>query len=348
MSDTIMSNAIPKDKLKEMWLAARNHESEHTKGHKTEYRLDGGSWRADSAESFFVARQLEFMRPGIYAVQYPALKAQKLIPFNTSIDPGAAEYTATIVDQAGEVLITGDIPDDVPMVELKTAQVSTKFWHLMLGYAYSIQEARTAMFAKVPLIPQKALRTREQMERKLDDIAFLGDSTKVSPMVGLLNATGTDTYATPATGKNGSTAWKNKGSDDVLKDLNGAPNQVIVNTKEIEVPNTMVLPLSAKTEISNRRVGDGTSLTILKYFLENQEFIKEVEGTYKAETAGTSSGTRGVAYVKDPTRLEMLVSQPFEQLPPEARGAKVITLCHMRTAGLALYLPKSVVYFDGI
>jgi len=359
-----MSNSIPKEHLDAMREAARGNwpsDAERLTWRadaalKPAYRIDGGSWRADAAESFFVARQLEFMRPGIYAVQYPALKAQRLIPFNTGIDTGAGQYTATVVDQVGTVTVMADESDDINMVDLKTQQVSTPLYTMSLGYQYSIQEARAAMFARVPLIPQKALRCREQLERRLDDIAFLGDGSPAlaTPMVGLLSASGTDTYTVPTTGSGSSTLWSTKSSDDVLADLNGAPNQVIVNTKEIEIPNTLVLPLSLKTLISNRRVGDGTSLTILKYFMENQEYVKEVEGTYKAELAGDSDSdndgdaTRAVWYVKDPTRLEMLVSQPFEQLPPEARGQMVRTICRMRTGGLAVYLPKSMIYADNI
>lgn len=341
MSDIVIANKIPQQHLDAMRTAARGEDPVKS---PPAYRLD--ALHCDAAESFFVARQLEFMRPGIYAVQYPALKAQRMIPFNMGVDSGAAAYTATVVDQVGQVKVAANMAGDTPMVELSTTQVSCNIFNLTLGYQFSVQEAQEAMFAKVPLQAQKALRTREQMERKLDDIAFLGEAT--TGMVGLLNIGSTDTYTVPTTGANAGTSWKSKASDDVLADLNGAPNQVIVNTKEIEIPDAMVLPLSAKTLISNRRVGDGTSSTILKYFLDNQEFIKEVEGTYKAETAGGSSATRGVAYVKDPTRLEMVVPLPFTQLPPEARGFMVTTLCRMRTAGVACYLPKSVIYFDAI
>jgi hypothetical protein len=342
MPEIILSNKIPQEYVDQMRAAALEGK---VAGVEPKIHLDAGEFRKDAAESFFVARQLEFMRPGIYAVQYPALKAQRLIPFNMGVDAGASQYTATVIDQTGVVRVSASMPDDVPMVELSTKQVSANIYNLTLGYQYSIQEAQAAMHAKVPLIPQKALRTREQMERKLDDIAFLGDT--VSGIVGLLSLTGTDTYTVPANGAGNVTTWDKKASDDILADLNGAPNQVIVNTQDIEVPDTIVMPISSKTLIANRRVGDGTSMTILSYFLANQEYIKEVEATYKAETAA-SGNRRMVAYVKDPTRLEMVVSKPFTQLPPEARGFKVITLCHMRTAGLMAYLPKSIIYADHI
>jgi hypothetical protein len=232
------------------------------------------------------------------------------------------------------------------MVEVFTKQANVPIFNMRLGYQYSLQEARTAMFAKSPLIPQKALRTREQMERKLDDIAFLGET--VTGLTGILNSSGTDTYTVPATGAGNSKTFDTKSADDVLLDLNTVVNQVISNTKEIEIPDTMILPITTKTLISNRRVGDGTSSTIMRFFMDNQEFIKTVESTYKAESNTGWTGKRGVVYKKDPTRLEMVVPQAFEQLPPQAEGFMITTLCHMRTAGLVVYLPKSVCYFDGI
>lgn len=339
------TNQIPQVHLDGMRQAAVECDGGRNISGTTAWRFDGHS-HFDAAESFFVARQLEFMRPGIYAVQYPALKAQGLIPFNMGVDTGAAQYTATLVDQVGEVKVSSDMASETPMVELLTKQASMAIFHMRLGYQYSLQEARTAMFAKVPLIPQKALRTREQMERKLDDIAFLGETT--TGIVGLLTASGTDTYTVPTTGAANAKTFDSKSSDDVLLDLNGVVNQVISNTKEIEIPDTMILPITTKTLIANRRVGDGTSSTILRFFLDNQEFVKTVEATYKAESNSAWTGKRGVVYKKDPTRLEMIVPQPFEQLPPQAEGFMVTTLCHMRTAGLAIYLPKSICYFDGI
>src|SRR4029077_19656646 len=107
----------PSDAERPSWRA--DAALQKTRSDKT-WDIHGGQWHRDAAESFFVARQLEFMRPGIYAVQYPALKAQRLIPFNTGIDTGAAQYTATIVDQVGKVQVSADESDDVPMVDLST------------------------------------------------------------------------------------------------------------------------------------------------------------------------------------------------------------------------------------
>ena len=107
---------FPKVHLDKMAEAALSFDPRNPGQHQ--WRFDGHS-NFDAAESFFVARQLEFMRPGIYAAQYPALKASRLIPFNMGVDTGSEQYTATMWDQVGEVKVTKQPSDDTPMVGVK-------------------------------------------------------------------------------------------------------------------------------------------------------------------------------------------------------------------------------------
>lgn len=308
-------------------------------------------WRLDSAnldgvEGAFVARQLEYMRPGLFEVQYPGLKGQMLVPTNTTVSAGAEQITITIVDQVGEVKPVHASGSDIPSVEVKTFQKSMNFYTFALSYAYTQQEARAAIFSRMPLLPRKAMATRDQMARKMDDITFTGDT--ITGLKGLINQTGTDTYTVPTTGAGASATWESKDSDAILLDLNQAPAQIVTNTKEVWVPDTMLLPLSSYQFIAGKRVGDGTSETILSYFMRTTAHIRQVESSYKVETAGGSSTKRMTVYKKDPTVLEHYISMMFEQLPPQAVALEVRTICQMRTAGVAVYEPKAMLYADGI
>lgn len=343
MSD-INQNLFPKERYDQMVKAAREF-SKDSLPTDLLWRFDANS-NMDAAESAFIARQLEFIRPAIYEVRYPDLKAAQLIPFNTSIDPGAAQYTVRIMDQVGQVKVSKDQTDDVPMVEVKVTQASMGFFSMSLGYAYSDQEAREAIFTRMPLLQQKAMAVRSQMARKLDDMAFVGDTT--AGITGLLNQSGPLTYSTPTTGEQSSALWNNKASDDVLLDLNAPVQQVVSESLGIEKPNQWLLPLTAYGYINGRRVGDGTSMSILKYFLENNAYGMSVEYTEKSETTGSGTTGRAVAYRNDAECLEMIVPLAFEQKAPQVRGFHVVTLCHMRAGGVAMYRPKSVIYMDSI
>lgn len=303
----------------------------------------------DAAESIFVARQLEYLRPGVYAKKYPQLKWQQFVPANYNVDTGAEQYTVQGSDYAGQVAIAKLPSNNVPMVSMKVFEGSMGFFSMQLGYQYNLQEARNAIFARRPLSPALAMGCRNIMERKLDDIAFLGEKTTGTR--GLFTLAGTDIYVTPTTGAGGSTSWDTKSPTAILLDLNGPIDQVIIKTNEVEIPNAMILPTSRKRIISTLKVGDGTDTTVLAFFLKNQEFISEIGTTYKSENFDGSApwvGKRAIAYVKDDEHLEMVIPQRFEQFQPVVEGVTITTQCHLRTGGIGCMIPQSVVYWDGI
>src|SRR5690606_8474006 len=148
-------------------------------------------------------------------------------------------------------------------------------------------------------------------------------------------------------GAAGSKAFEDKTPDEIIKDLNAAVNKVVVDSKEVFQPDTMVLPLSTYTYISTKRMGDGDSSTILQHFLKNSPYIKTVEATHKLESHATAStGNRGVFLRKDPNFIAGLLPQPFEPLPPQATAYELITPCHARCGGVVVYQPQAICYFD--
>lgn len=352
MSDDIeenkIDNSLPEEYREKMHAAAVNFDRNdiHMDTVQWDFWRGGGMTHWDGAESLFVARQLEALRPGVYAKRYPTLKASGLIPYNYNVDTGAEQYTVQGSDVAGAAIITKIPANNIPMVSMKVFEQTMGFFSMMLGYQYNFQEARNAIFARRPLSASLAMTCREIMERKLDDIAFVGDLT--AGVKGLLTLAGTDTYTVPATGAGGLLTWESKDSDTILLDLNGPIDQLIINTAEVEIPDTMLLPTSRKRLISTKRVGDGTSSTVLAYFLANQEFIGTIDTTYKSESNTGWTGKRGVVYRKDEDRIEMVIPQPFEQRQPNVDGVNITTVCHIRTGGVACKVPKSVIYFDGI
>lgn len=338
MADEFKTTGVfPAEYQAQMRLDARNFDDTRIPTDLAWPRFDA------SIESAFVARQLESIRPGVYKVQYIELIGSQLVPANTEDDPGAAAVTITIVDQAGQVLVSNDMTQATPMVEVKTSQQSATIFSIRQGYQYSLQEARAALMAKRPLVADKAMACREQMERKLDNILFLGESTV--GITGLLNQSGALTY-TPVVGLGGGFTFASKSADEVLKDLNGAPSQVVTNSLGIEVPDTVVFPYSINEYLNSTRVGDGTSMSILTYFKGNNTHIRNYYATPYSETAGASSSPRTVFYKNNQIYLEYALPQPFEQLPPQPEGFMVTTLCHMRTTGVLLKRPKSMIYLD--
>ncbi len=307
----------------------------------------GGNQHMDASESAYIARQLEHIRAGVYEIEYPELKGSRLVSTNTSVSTGKQSYTIRIMDKVGEAVVVADDAVDYPNVEVKVSEKSMGLFTLGISYQYSLQEARAAMDAGVGLIPRKAMVAREMMERKLDNIILVGDT--VAGVKGLLNATdpGIVTY-TASTGGGGSTLFSAKNADEILGDLHGMVHKVVSDSKEIEIPNTLLMPLSTRLFLQSKRVGDGTTGTVLATFLGNDPYINMIEALHQLESNTAWTGRRITAYRRDPSALDLIVSQPFEQVNPQQIGMITRTWCRMRTGGLAIYRPASIVRMDNI
>lgn len=327
---------------------------------KPTWRFDHGyvdNSHFDASEGAFLARQLEHIRAGLYQVQYTDLVYDRLMPINRSVPAGKREYTIRIMDKVGEAEIISENTDNIPNVETDVSEKSMKFFTIGLGYRYTLSEARAAMEAGMPLLATKAMVTKQQVERKVNDIALVGNT--FAGATGLLTATDTGVLtASSTTGAgSGDTEFEGKSADEVLFDLHALTSKPWTDSKGVFSVNTLLLPLTTRTSLASRRVGDGTNGSILNYFLGADQFVKsedaviglwQLESATTAGAAGAWTGKRAMAYRRDPGALELMISQAFEQLPPQAVNFYVKTLCHMKMGGLAIYQPATIIRLDQV
>jgi len=301
--------------------------------------------RMDVAESAFLSRQLEQIRAKTYDIKYVQLKGRQFVPIDGSISPGAEVVTYRQWDQVGMAKIIINYADDLPRADVLAKEFSSKIRGIGDSYGYNIQEVRAARFAGQPLEQRKANAARRAMEQILDTIIQTGSSSH--GLLGLLNQPNATVYVIP-NGVSASPLWANKTPDEIVDDMNGIVNNQITITKEVELPDTMLLPLAQYGIVSTKRMGDGSDATILEYFLKTSKYVKTVEPWYACAGAGAGATDRMVVYRKDPDAIVCIIPQEFEQFQPEMRGLEILTACHMRTGGVVVYYPLSMSYGDGI
>lgn len=316
----------------------------------------GGEFRADAVDAYYVARQLEFIRAGVDAAQFPSLKAGILVPMDTSPDDGAENYISRQSKHTGRARVSKSMGGIVPRVEIASGETLMPILSILLAYHYTLQEARASARERKSLPADRALRCREQIQREIDQIALIGHLD--AALKGLFNQTtgapGTATVGTYSVPNGGSgTAWNTKTAAQIMDDWHGAVSQVVIETKEIEVPNTTVLPLSVFEFVSRRQIGDGTIDTVLTAFKRNNAHIKMVESSpwLEAGTASVTSAaatTRMVNYERNPLKVSMILPVPFEQLSPDVTSTETEVKCHARTAGTVMHRPRSAIYADSI
>jgi hypothetical protein len=124
------------------------------------------------------------------------------------------------------------------------------------------------------------------------------------------------------------------------------PRRRVVDTSEVESPDTLILPLSAKPQVQ-ARMGDGSDTRILKHFLDNSDTIKQVMFSTKLETAGAGSTKRMVCYRRDPEVVRALINE-WEQFPAQQNGLNIKIDTMARCGGVVARYPLAISYGDGI
>lgn len=300
--------------------------------------------RLDAQENLFFQRQLEQIASKSYDVKYAELKAAKLVPVRTDIDPGTTVYVVYTYDAFGVAKLITAYGDNAPRVDISGVQSLIQMRDYALSFGWNIDEVKKAAKAGLPLEQRKANMARRGLDERLDLVAATGDAQ--TGALGLANQPNAINYVIP-NGASGSPLWANKTPDEILNDMHGIANNIVSTTLDVEKPDTLLLPLDSFTFVASKRADQLNSKTILATFLENNPYIRSVESWVRLTGQGAGGTRRMICYRKDPDAVEFLVSIPFEQLPPEPRNFETIVNCRNKTGGVFAYYPLSMSYGDG-
>lgn len=302
--------------------------------------------KLDAAESTFFARELEQIRAKNYNVKYAQLKGLSFVPVDNSLDPAVETVTYRQWDQVGVAKFVASYASDFPRADVSAVEFTSKIKSIGASYGYNVQEIRAARREGRPLDSMKATAAKRSIDQLIDTVCQTGDSS--TGLKGLLNQANALTYTIPNDGAGATLTWSTKSSDQVARDMHTAARYIVETTKEVEQPDTIILPLTSFGYISTTRMSTIDSTTILEYFLKTSPYITTVASWQALETAGSGSTKRMVVYRRDPDALQFLLPVAFEQFPPEQRGLEYITYCHARIGGVVTYYPLSICYADGI
>lgn len=300
----------------------------------------------DAEESIFFLRELEQIKARSYDVKYAALKARTLIPVSREAGAGAESITYEQYDQVGMFQIVANYADDLPTSDIKGKEFTVKVKSLGGSYRYSLQEVRASIMAGKPLQQRKADATRRAHLQKENRLAFFGDAA--CGFNGFLNHPSVPIVTNPADGAGASTTFASKSADFIIRDLNSLTHSIVSLTKDVEQPDTLLLPVTIGNFLKATPRSSTSDTSILAYFLGNNGYVSGVEVLNELETAGVGGLKRGMAYRRSPDAVTMEVPQDFEQLPPQEKGLAFMVPCHARYGGVIFYYPLSAAYMDGL
>lgn len=303
----------------------------------SELRFDG-----EEDASLYFARELDHVKAKTYDKIYPEMTALKFFPSTSEVDPGAESVTYYSYEKTGMAKIISNYATDLPRVDVKGSPHTAYVKGAGASYGYSIQEMRAAKMTGKGLEARKAESARYAIDYLINKIAWAG--LKAHNIIGVLSKENDiPVYILPA-GAKGSTRWKDKTAKEILADVNAIQTFVSKITKNVERPDTLLLPHECFMEIANRQLDD-TSTTVLKFIQENAPYLKTIESASELQEDAADTNPYGMnvafMYQKNPDKFAIETPIPFMQHPAQPKVLEIEIPCEARTAGAIIYYPLS-------
>lgn len=302
-----------------------------------------------------------FVTPALYRThaavllqKYPKFNYYDFLPVNTEgdmWDVGTLVYSGDFAGAADYISGKGF---DVPDVSANFTQGVSNFYLAGAGYSLSLQEVNRAQRMMgsnqnplgTSLGERKAEGARLVADKFVYDVAMKGKTEK--NLTGLINNASVPTANAP-TG-----TWATATPAQMLADVNAALNDVIVNSLETALPNTLALPTSKLTFLNNTQLTNA-GMSVLAFIQANNSFTAltgqklRVINSRELETAGAGSTKRMIAYESDPQNLEFFLPGAYEFRDPFAISSMSWRVDGIMNVGqLEIYRPKALSYRDNI
>lgn len=301
-------------------------------------------------DSFFFARNLEYIRQQVFRPTYSELKILNsgLLSINSAIPEGAETDSYDILDSVGEAGVIGDFADDIKTVEVMGSQVTNSIKSIATSYIYSVQDLRRdRMLGQVgrSIVENKALAARRSLDQKIENMLAFGDVAY--GIRGMFNAVAVPSTAAAATGSGSTTTWSTKTAANILADVEQAIDDMVDLTKGNEIPNTLLVD-ATNYHLIKKKALDTTfysGKSILNYIEE--EYNLKVE--WVQQLKNSFSGNSGfVLYNNAQDKLEGVL--PIRMMPhsPQVKNLATKNILEARCGGVRVFLPYSMSYTTGI
>lgn len=302
--------------------------------------------RFDANETAFLEREITQLRAKVLDVLYGDNIGMSFVPLATDIDPTADTYSTPVLDRKGRAKVIGNGVNDIPRIDVTKDEILGTVKTIAASYGYTIMELRKAAANRVPIEVWKPRAARSAIDDEIDEMLAKGQTTTQTG----LGVTGLVNHASVTVKTDHFTVWAPGDTAEALLAELAKPATTInvaVKGKASLIPDTLLIAPSMYDIIANKPVGNVSEMTVLRWFLANNPYIKQVSPWPKLETANAGgTAQRSVMYRKDPSVLEGVVPVPFEQLPPQAVGLELITNCFGKAGGVKVYQPGAMLYID--
>lgn len=303
----------------------------------------------DSLNLFF-ARQLEYITPRLLDILFAELRAVLYLPVDNEGGPGMQNYTYRQFTMLGEAQVIANYANDFRNIGISGEEFTAKVYPIGAAFEYTFQDMRSAILGNLNLdqkLANAAIRAVAQLE---NTIGLFGDAQY--NILGWFNQPNIPTAVVPADGIAGSTLFTAKTPVQIVRDIGTLINSITINTKEVEMADTVVMATSTMTYLKSTPMSTQfPSISILDWLkstYSDQISPENWKSLVELETAGPGSSRMMIAYEKNIDKISYLIPQPLEFLPLETNGVLWKQRLHERVAGVIVPYPLSNNFATGM
>jgi len=308
------------------------------------YNEDG--YVVDAASQGFFKQQLTTVMAKTYDIVYADLKAKTAFPVKATARPFDKYLIYRQFDKVGLAKIIANYASDFPSVHIKGKEFTSNLRDIGASYGYSIKDLQASQANQLPLVSDEATAARRANDELADKITWFGDAE--NGLQGLFDNPNIPTITVPADGTGSTTEWIYKTSTQILRDLNDLVNSIVELTKEIEIPNTLMMPTSQYNLINDKKLDSVSNTTVLQYFKSTNSYVTDVVSVPILKGAGAGASDVMVAYNKNPEKMWMEIPLDFTQETPQQIALRFTVFCHSTCGGLIVPAPLSAAIANGI
>ena len=301
----------------------------------------------------FLESQIAYIERDVYRTQYPEIQYPNLVPVDTSAPEWTRSITHYSMDQVGQAEWFASEATDMPFANVTRDQHNVGVEMAAIGYNYTIEELSQAMMTNINLTSERAMAARRAAEEYIDNIVTNGDTQQ--SWDGLINFS--SVTATNASGANiGARIWSAKNPDEIIADINNLLTGVYSTSLQVEMADTLLLPIPAYTDLVSRRLTD-TATTVMEFIQRANIYtattgrplmIRTMRGLERASGA-TSNAGRAIAYRRDPSVLRLHLPMPHRFLMPFQVSPLMYAVPGIfRLGGLEIRRPGAIRYMNDI
>lgn len=285
--------------------------------------------RRDSfgGDGFYTARELEYISARVAETKYPIRSSFLLFPRWPEAPIGAKKMTIERMSLTGEAHV-GRGGKKVPRVGVTKDDESFKFAPVYTARETDIFDRMADVFAGGREEQGKQRAARKAILDRINQINWFGD--KAAGLYGVL------TYPWLAVVESSVVIAPSTADADIVAELNRVANWPAENSSEVFAPNKCVTSKRLRNRLANRKFDD-TGKSILKWIIENNEEITEIQTAPELREPFGDAGVDGMLFYRDDVdSIALNMPMGIEELPVQKQGFAEVIYTYTLTGGVIM------------